>query len=272
MNGINAIFKGKWTIWGLTLGFALLSGFGILVIVGHAADKATYYVMKTNVAARTQVTMSMLMPVSTSTTGVPPTALGLNSFARGNLYTKIPLKAGDVISSSVVGQWQSLSSTLPDGFMVASLKVSPENAVGGRIKSGDYIDIAAISSSGHASAKIVLHHVLVLDVTVAPGSISSAANSNTLNQSGTGPDSPSVYNGIPQLYTLAVQPQDFLTLALIKDSTVYLGITGNNAPSSLSAFLDAPSIFANSPVGDAGAGTANVFGSTATSPTVAPTK
>ena len=267
MDGINAIFKGKWTIWGLSLGFALLSGFGILVIVGHAADKATYYVMKNDVTARTQITMGMLTPVSTSATGVPPTALSLNSFAKGNLYTKIPLKAGDVVSSSVVGQWQSLTSTLPDGFMVSSLKISPENAVGGRVKAGDYIDIAAINNGGHASAKIVLHHVLVLDVTVTPGSISSAANSNTVNQSGTGPDSPSVYNGIPQLYTLAVLPQDFLTLALIKDSTVYVGITGNNAPSSLSAFLDATTVFANAPVADSGAGTTGVFGSTAVTPT-----
>lgn len=264
MSSMNSIFKGKWTIWGLSLGFALLSGFGILVIVGHAADKATYYVMKNSVAARTQVTLSMLTPVSTSATGVPPTALSLNSFAAGNLYTRIPLKAGDVISSSVVGAYQSLTASLPDGYMVASLQVAPGDAVGGRVKSGDYIDIASISSSGHAIAKIVLHHVLVLDVTVAPGTISNAANSNTLNQSGTGPDSPSLYNGIPQMYTLAVQPQDFLTLALIKNGTVYLGLTGNNAPSSLSAFLDSTTIYANTPASDAGSGTGSIFGSTAT--------
>lgn len=264
MASIGEIFKGKWTIWGMSLGFALLSGFGVLVIVGHAADQSTYYVMKADVAAHTQVTMGMLTPVSTSATGVPPTALSLNQFAKGNLYTKIPLKAGDVVSSSVVGQFQSLTSILPSGFMIASLKVAPENAVGGRIKSGDYIDIAAINSTGHAVAKIVLHHVLVLDVTVLPASITSNANTTGVNQSGTGPDSPAIYNGIPQMYTLAVIPQDFLALALIKDSNIYLGLSGNGSTGSLTAYLDPTALFAAGSVPDSGAGTENVFGSTAT--------
>lgn len=253
----------------MSLGFGLLAGFGVLVIVGQAADQSTYYVMASDVAARTQVTVGMLTPVSTSTNGVPPRALSLNEFTNGNLYTRIPLKAGDVVSSSVVGKFQNLTSTLPDGFMVASLKVDPENAVGGRIKAGDYVDIAAVSASNPIVAKIVLHRVLVLDVTVLPATITSNANSTELNRSGTGPDSPAIYGGIPQMYTFAVSARDFLTFSLIKAGSIYLGLSGKGNVGSLGEVLDSSSLFSPGAVADSGLGTEDVFGTTST-PAVQP--
>jgi Flp pilus assembly protein CpaB len=229
----------------------------VLTIMGEAADQATYYVLSSDVAARTQITPQMLALRSTSASGVPQTALKLNDLSAGNLFTRIPLKAGDVVTSSVVGKFENLTTNLPAGFTVASLKVAPENAVGGRIKTGDYIDIAAVNSNG--VAKIVLHHVLVLDVTVTPLSIATAANATSSVNQNSGPDNPAVYGGIPEMYTLAVSSSDFLTLAIIKDTSVYVGLANSAASGPLTAYLDRTTVFTTGPVGDSGAGTEGVF-------------
>ena len=249
----SGLLKGRWTMWSLAIVFALLTGFGLLTIVGKAADQSTYYVLKADVAARVQITQSMLDVVSTSTNGVPPTALKAGAFVNNNLFTKIALKKGDVVTSSVVGNWQPLTANLPAGFMIASIKVAPEDAVGGRIKAGDYIDVAEATTGSKSIAKIVLHHVLVLDVTVAPTSVAQGANANTINQSGTGPDSPSMYAGIPQLYTLAVSTNDFLVLTATRSNSLYLGISSSDASGTLSnGYLDSTSILAPGSVPDAG--------------------
>lgn len=248
------LLKGKWSLFGLAIIIALVASYGAFTLLSKIADQVPYYVLKTNVAARVQITPNMLQKVSANIDGVPPTALSLGSLARGNLFTKIALHAGDVLTSSVVGTWQPLTANLPAGYLISSIKVVPEDAVGGKIAAGDYIDIGAKSSGGKDIAKIVLHHVLVLDVSVDPANIANAANASTVNQSGTGPDSPAIYGGVPSLYTLAVSANDFLVLTATRGNGLYLGISSNDGSGMLpNGYLDSSNIFAPGGVPDSGA-------------------
>lgn len=239
MGGISEIFKGRWTIWIMSLAFSLLAGGGALAIIGQAADQTTYYVMAKDVAARTQVDPTMVVARTTSADGVPPTALSLDQIAAGDLFSLIPLRAGDVVTSSVVGTLKNLLADLPAGYVAAAIKVAPENAVGGRIRAGDLIDIASVYEG---KAKIVLHRVRVLDVTVASEDIPTAAN-NALAATAPGPDSAVVRGGIPMYYQLAVTPQEFAILTMIKDGTMFLALSSNGVAGPLDVFVDKTTLF-----------------------------
>lgn len=250
----DGLLQGRWTLFIFGTVLTLAAGFGTYSLIGKVADQIPYYVLKANVAARVQINASMLQKVSANVDGVPPTALSLGALARGNLFTKIALHAGDVLTSSVVGSWQPLTANLPAGYLVSSIKVAPENAVAGKISAGDYIDIATTSSGGKSVAKVILHHVLVLDVSVDASNIATAANARTVNQSGTGPDAPAIYSGIPSMYTLAVSTNDFLVLTATRNNSLYLALSSNNGSGSLAnGYLDSSSIFAAGGVPDSGA-------------------
>ena len=141
-----------------------------------------------------------------------------------------------------------MDAGLPKGYVLASLLVSPENAAGGRISAGDYVDIAAVSGSdASAHGKIVLHHVLVMDVTVSPDTVANNAASSSTGASSSsgvpGPNSPALYGGIPQLYSFAVSPEEFVKLALIRNSSVYLALTSATATGSIDVTLGGGDVF-----------------------------
>jgi Flp pilus assembly protein CpaB len=253
-----SIFKGRYSIWILALTFALLAGFGTLTLVSEAAAKVTYYVLSQDVASREQITANLLTPKTVSSGGVPVNALTLDQINSNQLFAEIPLRAGDVVTASVVGGLKRITSNLPAGFIVSTFKVSPEDAVGGRIRRGDYVDIASIvngSGSNKQVAKIFLHHVLILDVTIATDTITGGANASAPTT--LGPDSAAIYGGIPSFYTVGLSPQDFTTLALIKGSSLYLGLSSSADP--ISASSDLASISAATSIPDSGAGTQTVI-------------
>jgi Flp pilus assembly protein CpaB len=248
---MNAIFKGRWTIWIMALTFALLAGFGTLTLIGSASQRVNYFVVSENVAARTEITAANVVSVSVTADAIPPTALTEEQVASGEYYTKIALSKHTVLTGSVVTKGlDALGSQLKDGYVMASLLVTPENAAGGRIAAGDYVDIAALSGSdANATAKIALHHVLVLDVTVSADTVANnAANASattgaSANSTTAGPSSPALYGGIPQLYTFAVTPDEFTKLALIRDSKVYLALTKASATAPVDASANGSSVF-----------------------------
>lgn len=221
--------KGRWTIWIIALVFSLLSGLGVLTIIGSAADTKTYYVVTTDVAPRTPISIANTEPRTMSADGFPDNALSLAQVESGALYSKIPLLAGEMVTESNTGELEPITSAMPEGYVAVSLSVSPDNAVAGRVKPGDLVDIAAVSDSVDGPlAKVILSGVLVLDVSVAPASIAAAANDDAIGSDipeGPGPDSVAARNGIPQLYTFAVSLQDFATLALLRDKNVYLALS-----------------------------------------------
>ena len=245
----NGIFKGRWTIWILSLFFALLAGFGTLMLVGQAAARVDYYVVTDNVAARTQITTANVTAVSAPADSVPPTALTQAEVNSGNYYTKIALSAHTALTDSVVTEGlSSLSADIPKGYVLASLLVSPENAAGGSIKRSDYVDIAAVNGTdSSATSKIVLQHVLVVNVATSADTVANAANpSNGTDANGNnnpGPDNAALYGGIPQMYTFAVTPAEFAQLALLRTASVYLALSSADATSPLDITQSGASMF-----------------------------
>jgi Flp pilus assembly protein CpaB len=246
------VLKGRWTVWALAIFFALLAGLGTLTLLGQAAERVEYYVVTENVAAGTAITPAVVGAVSVPADAMPQTALTLEDVTSGQFYSKIPLQAGTILVASVVTLGtQPLADAIPEGYVLASLLVSPENAAGGRVQSGDYVDVVAYNSSAvDPVARVVLHRVLVFEVSVAPGSVADAANTELVDPTGAAQtDNRALYGGEPQLYTFAVSPQDMVRLALIRNLDVYLALTSAPAGSSVDAGASVGDMFAEGSVG-----------------------
>lgn len=250
-------------IWLLALLCAVIASFGALQILGSAAQTTTYYVLNRAVPERTQITADMLSPVVTAVGGQPPNAMDPATVTSDALFATVPLKPGDVVTTSVAGPLTRINANLPANFRVASISVDAKNAVAGKIRTGDYIDIAAISSGGDGdasaagkTAKIVFAHVLVLDVATDPSTIqSSAQDGQAASDLNPGPESDAVRDGIPSLYTVALSPSDFTKMALIKDQPLYLALSPNQVQSSTDVQTQLGSVFNPDGVPDSGAGT-----------------
>lgn len=233
-------------------------------ILGSAADTGTYWVLNVDVAARTPITPDMLKAVTTSAEGVPAAGRDQVFVIQNKVFAKYSLKANDLVTESNAGALEAINKDLPPGFVVASMAAPPENAVAGKIHRGDYIDVYAVGSpSGTTAAasgaisKLVLHHMLVLDVTVSPSTISAAAGQQAGANLAPGPESAAARGGIPALYTVAVTPLDAAKISVIRDKNVFLTLSSNDAgkgPMDVQQGL--PNVFGSDPVGDSGLGTA----------------
>ena len=258
------LLKGARSIYALAGLLAVLAMFGALSILGSAADQVSYYVLKAPVAARTQITPTMLTEVKTSNGGQPRTAYDL-AWVQTNqekAFTRIALRPGDTITASNVGPLTRITDGIPNTFVAASFAADPSDAVAGKVRRGDYIEIAAISEANAATgnvSKIVMHHVLVLDVTVAPATIAAAANDGQAGANlAPGPESAAVRGGIPSLYSVAVSPGDFTKLVLLKGKPLAVALSPNRTDSTINASSGQGDVFGDGPVADSGAGTVAV--------------
>lgn len=248
---------GAKTVWAAAIVSALVVAALVLNLLGTALARESYWVLGTNVAARTQITPDMLVEISTTKGGKPVNAIDLAEVNDNEYFALAPLRAGDVLSPSNVGPLTRIDSDLPDNFVVASFQVAPENAVAGKVRKGDYIDLIATNGDdAGATAKVVLHHVLVLDVTVAPETIADAATSGAEGSDiNPGPESAAVRGGIPSLYTVGVTPADATRLALVRDKNIMVTLSANNTTGKVDAQTQLGNVFGAEPVGDSGAGT-----------------
>lgn len=237
--------KGRGVVWILSFAFALLAGFGVLTLVGSAAEQGTYYVINTDVPAGTELSDAVVDSRTANLDGVPTTALTIADLKGQPLFTSIPLRAGDVITSSVVTTGARIVDGIPADYVAASLEVDPANAAAGKIRAGDLVDIAAVSEQGES--RVVLHGVLVIDVSVAPSTISRSANADSAADQ----EGPAIRDGVPFLYTFAVSPTDFATLALLRDKDVYLALTQGTPAESLDVIIREQDIFRSGPVSPA---------------------
>lgn len=265
MFNLGGILKGRWTLWIFALFFALLAGLGSLFILGSAADRVSYYVVNTDIAAGVQITPEILDERTSPADGVPPNPLTLADVQSNDLFSVVPLQAGTVLQASMVSTDMSYkTATLPAGYVLSTVLVAPEDAVGGRISRGDYIDIASVTGGTTDSvAKIVMQHVLVVDVAVSPQSIASAANQGTDPAQEQEPTTGALYSGIPSLYTLAVSPTDFAKLALIRKGSIYLALSAAKTPSELDVSVSANQLYAGGPVGPSSMGAGSSTGTVA---------
>lgn len=253
----SGILGGGKTIWVLAVVVALMAVAGTLTILGNAAATATYYVLGRDVPARTQITPDMLEPREAKVDGAPPNAYDVVDVQEKDLFSQTGLSAGDVISPSNTGPLTRISEDLPDNFVAASFPVTPENAVAGKVRKGDFIDIIAAQDGDSAGkiAKVVLQHVLVLDVTVAPNSIAEQATEGQEGENLTpGPESEQVRSGIPSVYTVGVTPEDATRIALVRPLELFVTLSANAPEQSMNIQSQLGNVFQGA-VGDSSAGT-----------------
>lgn len=254
-------------MWVIAAVLALLAGAGALTILGNAAATTTYYVLARDVPARTTITPDMLRPVETSVGGAPQNTYDVAYVRDHDVSTIVALHAGDTLSASTVAARKPITTTLPDTFVAASFQVPAEDAVGGKVSTGDYIDLIATDTTAVSPvAKVVLHHVLVLDVTVAPDTIAEAATGtsaasvdDTEPRNGStqapGPESEAVRTGIPAVYTVGLSSIDATKLALIRGKDLLVVLSSAKVSENLDVQAHAGDVFAPGPVKDSGAGT-----------------
>lgn len=224
-----SFLKGRWTLWVIAMVFAALAAGGSLLVLGNSTATKSYWVLEEDVAAGVEITTDMLFEKEGPLDAVPGQAMSAEEFTASVWYSKIPLSRGTVLQSSVVTDNIDFRAGLPAGFVVTSIIVEPENAVGGRISKGNFVDIAAVSGQdvGSSLAKVILQRVLVVDVMVSPNDIAETANQRgeDLSELGSG----ALYAGKPSMYILAVSPVDFAKLALIRNASLYLALSADQS-------------------------------------------
>ena len=169
-----------------------------------------------------QITSDLLVPLEANINEAPPNAYDLVSVRDCDLFSKIPLEMGDVISASNSGPLERIRKEHPPIFVAASLAVAPENAAGGKVRTGGCVDVIAVNDEPGdpgASARVVLYHALVIDVTLSPQTIADSATDGQEGENlNPGPASAQVRSGIPSVYPLGVSRKDATKLALIGDN------------------------------------------------------
>lgn len=148
----------------------LIFGAALLVIVLSAAifltlsslfSTESYYVLNTNVKAKQQITADMVVPRETAKGTGPVNALKMEEIQRGDVFSKYPLYAGDVVALSNAGPLAGQSLGIPDDWVVTSFSTTSTDAVGGILGKGDYVDILGISEAG---SKFIFNNLLILEV------------------------------------------------------------------------------------------------------------
>lgn len=134
---------------------------GVYFGLSSAFETEKYYVLNTNVAARTQIKPQMLTEVVVSKGGSPHNAITLAEVKQGSIFTQYPLMAGDILSASNTGAKASVTNGIPDDWVITSFSINANSAVGGNIDKGNYFDIIGVKSDG---AKYLYTNVLALDV------------------------------------------------------------------------------------------------------------
>lgn len=127
----------------------------------------SYYVLNADVPAKTQITERMLKEITTAKGTSPQNAINLAQVQQGSVYSKYPLKSGDVISASNTGLNLDSSTGIPDDWSITSFNISTDDAVGGNIAKGDYFDVIGVTAEG--GAKYLFKNVLALEANYNQG-------------------------------------------------------------------------------------------------------
>ena len=238
----------------------------VLVIFLQALISTTkYYVLSNDVAARTLITPDMLQEQVVSSGGEPPTAIDISAVLSNELYSKTSLTAGDILTSSNVGDLIPLRQGIPDDFVVTSFTADPNSSAGGNIKRGDYIDVFYV---GDGDSSLLFQRVLILDTTTdlnagAPAESTDPA-AGAAAPTATDETATAVYRGgVPFLYTVGMTQADALKLSAASKGAFYVVLTSakdvKDGSSTKTLGMSLNDVL-SSPAGDSGAGTDNTFG------------
>lgn len=250
---IFSVFGTGRAVWIVAIAFSLAAMFGVMSLLGDATKQTTYFVLNQNVSARVAITPAMLTEVSVTDGGQPGNAFDVDYIQTHTVYAKVALDRGDVVSSSNAGPATRLTEDLPDNFVAASFNVTADNAVGGKVRSGDYIDIIAQSDGDETSrvAKVVLSRVYVLDVSVSAETLQE----NSGGEIGTEDAAAQTdLQGVPALYTVAVAPQDAVKIAQIRDKTPFVVLSSKKSAGDVDVQQDLADMFTEGAVKDSSEG------------------
>lgn len=144
-----------------TVGGFIVFAAALFFMLSSIFSTETYYVLNQNVKAKELITPEMVTARETGTDTGPINALDMSAIQRGEVYSRYPLYAGDVIASSNSGPVAVSTLGIPDDWLVTSFSVVSTDAVGGTLGRGDYIDLIGVSEAG---AQYVFNNLLVLEV------------------------------------------------------------------------------------------------------------
>lgn len=251
---------------------ALLTAVLIFIIVSQLTSTTKYYVLNADIPARTQITETNLIEQVVSTGGQPPTALGLEDVLSGEVYAKTALKQGDILTPSNTGPLTPITEGIPDGFVTATFVAPASSAAGGKAERGTYVDIVSVgeNTDGQVGAGYVLQHALITDATIDLDNYVAASseepvtdeNGNVVETSSAADDS-AIRAGIPTTYTVALDPRDAAKLLLaVNSTTIYVVLSAEQESGVAIPERDISVTGAElrEIIGDAGAGTDNMFG------------
>lgn len=169
----------------------------------------TYYVLNTNVPAKQMITPEMLSPVDTSEGTSPRGALGISEAQTGNLYTKFPLNADDILTNSnVTNRLADIATGIPDDWVVTNFAVSADNASQGRIQRGIYFDMMVLGKNAENETIAFYPFVNLLALDTNSG-VENASSANAINN----PEESQ--NGQTEQYVVGMSPQNAAKLHTI---------------------------------------------------------
>jgi len=181
-NANRSVKGNNWLLYALAGVLALAIFVTVLITAMKLFQTEEYYVLNTNVSARTQITPEMLDTVVTSEGTAPEAAIGLGEVQTGTIYSQYPLVAGDILTNSNVGGRSDISVGVPDSYVITNFSVGADDAVGGRIQRGYYFDMMVINNeegSENDGAYYPFVNVLALDTTVDLSGATSAEAAET---------------------------------------------------------------------------------------------
>lgn len=149
---------------GVTILIAIIT-LSVYMLLKGALETETYYVLNQNLQPRVKVQADMLIPKEVNKGGAPENAISLAQVENGDVYTKIPLYTGDILTQSNTGVTLDTSTGIPDDWVVTSLNINSSQAAGGQVSRGDYFDLIGITED--EGSKYIATNILALDVNYA---------------------------------------------------------------------------------------------------------
>lgn len=256
-------FSGNKTWIFVAVIFALASAGTVFAILANITATTSYYVLNSDVPSRSQVTPDMLTEVQASKGTEPRNALTLEDVTYSDVFAKVELNAGDILSASNTGDLVPLHQGIPEDYVVASFTADPNSAVAGKIVTGNYIDLYTTSEGAENSGsttKASLRHVLVMD---AQGSANDFEASEEATGEEGSSEQDSLREGLPFLYTVALSEEDAAVLANIRDDNPYVVLSNKKSDTdfeSKNIRVDNSDIYSDKKVGNSGENTDPTFG------------
>lgn len=145
---------------GAGIAFVAVAG-GLYYGLSQALAQETYYILNTDVPSKSQITPSMLNKIETSKGTAPQNALTAAQVETAQVFSRYPLKAGDIVTPSNTGSLQESGVGIPDDWVRTSFVIASENTADGTIGRGDYIDILITEENG--DSRYLFTNILILD-------------------------------------------------------------------------------------------------------------